>query len=83
MLKEGEVGGKSSNENWAVRCVKTRLVEEMGMNKDNIVVTVCDADTYFHPEHFACLSYKFVTDNNRYHKFWQACPCFYPNMEEV
>lgn len=82
-LSQGEVGGKSSNENWAMRCVKTRLVDEMALNEDNIIVTTCDADTYFHPHHFAYLSYSFCIDHRRYSRIWQACTCFYPNISEV
>ena len=30
-LERGELVGKSSNENWAARCIKHRLVDQMGM----------------------------------------------------
>ena len=53
MAQEG--AGKSSNENWAMRCAKHHLVDELGMRDDHIVLTTCDADTYFHPQHFSAL----------------------------
>ena len=31
-IQPGEVAGKSSNENWAARCMKLRLVDELGMD---------------------------------------------------
>jgi hypothetical protein len=31
VLSQGEVGGKSSNENWAVRCAKKHLVDGTGV----------------------------------------------------
>ena len=55
-LQEGEVAGKSSNENYAVRCAKRRLCDELGILSERIVVTVCDADTYFHDAYFSALS---------------------------
>mmetsp|Transcript_23783 Transcript_23783/g.64042 ORF Transcript_23783/g.64042 Transcript_23783/m.64042 type:complete len:278 (+) Transcript_23783:1096-1929(+) len=82
-VTEGEVGGKSSNENWAMRCAKTRLVDELGYDPSHIVVTTCDADTYFHPSHFSYLTYKFCSDESRYLRFWQGCTCFYPNVHDV
>ena len=84
-LKTGEVAGKSSNENWAVRCAKRRYCDELGVRSDRIVVTTCDADTYFHQSHFAALSaaYCSASSKQRRRTFWQACTQFYPNCDQV
>jgi len=82
-MQAGEVGGKSSNENWAMRCAKHKLVDELGVDSSRVVLTTCDADTYFAPSHFACLSHHFACDPLRATKFWQAATCFYPNLVEV
>lgn len=84
-LKPGEVAGKSSNENWAVRCAKRRLCDELGARSDRVVVTVCDADTYFHARYFAALSCAYVKRDAlaRRRTFWQACTQFYPNCDDV
>lgn len=79
----GEIKGKSSNENWAGRIAKRRLVDEMGYNLDNITVTSCDADTQFPPNYYACLTYKFATNLKRYRRFWQAPIFYYNNVWEV
>jgi hypothetical protein len=79
----GEVKGKSSNENWAARIAKRKLVDEMGYNLDNITVTSCDADTQFPPNYYACLTYKFATNLKRYRRFWQAPIFYYNNVWEV
>ncbi len=68
----GEVAGKSSNENWAARVAKRRLVDELGYDLNCLTVTSCDADTVFDPAYFACLTYKFGTDPRRYRRFWQS-----------
>lgn len=74
----GEVAGKSSNENWAARRAKERLVDGEGLDIDHLTITSCDADTVFDRKYFACLTYKFATDPNRYRRFWQG-PIFYYN----
>ncbi|CAE7258409.1 CC2D2A [Symbiodinium natans] len=45
-LQPGEVAGKSSNENFAVRQLYNR-VPDMGLDPFNVMVTVADADSYF------------------------------------
>ena len=84
-LKSGEVAGKSSNENWAVRCAKRRYCDELGVRSDRIVVTTCDADTYFHKSHFAALSAAYCSSSSKQRRrtFWQACTQFYPNADAV
>lgn len=79
----GEVRGKSSNEAWAGRHIKRRLVGEMGYNIDHLTVTSCDADTLFHPRYFSCLTYKFATHPQRYRRFWQGPVFLYNNIWDV
>jgi hypothetical protein len=77
------VAGKGSNENWAIRCMKRRLVDELGMDQRAIVITSCDADTFFHRQHFAELTYNFCTDPDRYVKFWQTPIVHHGNLMEL
>lgn len=79
----GEVPGKSSNEAWAAREAKLRLVDELGYDLANLTVTSCDADSLFHPRFFSCLTYKFCTDPKRHRRFWQAPIFQYNNIWEV
>ncbi len=79
----GEVAGKSSNENWAARRAKERLVDQAGFNIDHLTITSCDADTVFDRKYFSCLTYKFATDPNRYRRFWQAPIFYYNNIWDV
>jgi hypothetical protein len=80
---KGEVPGKSSNEAWAARVAKQRLVDELGHDLENITITSCDADSLFHPRYFSCLTYKFCTDPRRHRRFWQAPIFQYNNIWEV
>jgi len=79
----GEVRGKSSNEAWAARHIKRRLVDEMGYDIGHLTVTSCDADTQFPKNYFSCLTYKFATHPQRYRRFWQAPIFLYNNIWEV
>lgn len=82
-LKPGEAVGKSSNEKYAAVWVKENYIEKNKLNIDYFTVTSCDADHKFHPNHYACLTYKFLDDPNRYKKFWQASVMFYNNIWEI
>lgn len=79
----GEVVGKSSNENWAARRAKERVVDRGGRSIDHLTITSCDADTVFDRKYFSCLTHKFATDTNRYRQFWQGPVFYYNNIWEV
>jgi len=79
----GEVRGKSSNEAWAARHIKHKLVDEMGFDIGHLTVTSCDADSQFPKNYFSCLTYKFATHPQRYRRFWQAPIFLYNNIWDV
>jgi cellulose synthase/poly-beta-1,6-N-acetylglucosamine synthase-like glycosyltransferase len=81
-LKVGEVGGKSSNQNYAAKIVK-KYIEENSLNKDFLTITSCDADVSVHPKYFANLTYLFLSNPNRYIRFWQGALVFYNNIWRV
>jgi hypothetical protein len=74
----GEVVGKSSNENWAGRRAKERLIDVEGGDIRAFTITSCDVDTVFRADYFPYLTYKFATNPDRYRRFWQG-PIFYYN----
>jgi hypothetical protein len=79
----GEIRGKSSNEDWAARRAVDELVNHRGLDIDDLTVTSCDADTQFHQQYFAALTYHFATHQQRYRRFWQAPIFFYNNIWQV
>jgi len=79
----GEVPGKSSNEDWAARWAKAKLVDELGYDLRYLTVTSCDADSMLHPHYFESLTFYFATDPHRYRRFWQAPMLFYRNAWHV
>eukprot|EP00419_Tripos_fusus_P062244 CAMPEP_0172916004 /NCGR_PEP_ID=MMETSP1075-20121228/195374_1 /TAXON_ID=2916 /ORGANISM="Ceratium fusus, Strain PA161109" /LENGTH=633 /DNA_ID=CAMNT_0013775187 /DNA_START=49 /DNA_END=1950 /DNA_ORIENTATION=- len=56
----GEVPGKSANTRWAACRVLEEFLPSLGLCTTNCVLTVADADSEFHQEYFAALTYHFV-----------------------
>ncbi len=79
----GEMQCKSANEAWAARWIKRKLVDEKGYDIDHILVTTMDADTGWHPAHFACLTTLFALQPDRYRRFWQAPIRYHGNIWDV
>ncbi|MBI2590787.1 MAG: glycosyltransferase family 2 protein [Candidatus Blackburnbacteria bacterium] len=79
-LVPGEVVGKAANERYATLTAKKEIIQKKKLDERYITVTSCDADHYFHPKHFSCLTYKFLDDPDRYYKFWQPAVMFYQNI---
>jgi len=82
-LKTGEVEGKASNEKFAAIWYKKNFIDTKNMDINYIIVTSCDADHKYHPNHFACLSFKFLDCPTRYRHFWQPAVMFYNNIWEL
>ncbi len=78
-----EVKGKSSNEAWAVKIAKKMLIDKQKMDINFTTVTSKDADGVFSEKYFSALSYLFLTDENRYLRFWQPIILFYTNIWRV
>ena len=83
VLNPGEAVGKSSNTAWAVRCVKHQLVDVWGFDLEDVLLTICDADTYFDPQFMDCLAYHHVQDPTPYNTTYQGAECFFPNIWAV
>jgi cellulose synthase/poly-beta-1,6-N-acetylglucosamine synthase-like glycosyltransferase len=67
----GEVPGKATNETWAVRCARDELVVRLGIPSSQILVTVSDSDSIFHPHYFDELTRQFTADPHRHSLVWQ------------
>jgi len=78
----GEIVGKASNEAWAARQAKKKLLHE-GFDLKMLTLTSCDADATFHPKYFEALTYFFATNPQRYRRFWQAPILGYNNLWRV
>lgn len=77
-----EQAGKSSNEAWAAAEIH-KHVEQNRYDPDNVVITVCDADSNFHPKHFDNVTMKFCLEEDRYTKVYQAPMIQYKNFHSI
>ena len=82
-LLPGEVAGKSSNQAYAAKFVKTKLIDEQGLPIEDFTITTTDADSVFHQKYFTALTAKFLTDEARFTKFWQPAHLDYNNFWQV
>ncbi|MEK7581422.1 MAG: glycosyltransferase family 2 protein [Patescibacteria group bacterium] len=80
---EREVKGKSSNQAYAVKVAKKKLIGVQRRDINFITVTSKDADGILSEKYLACLSYKFLTQENRHLLFWQPIVLFYSNIWKV
>lgn len=80
---EGEIKGKSSNQAYAAKVAYNRLVSKRKIDIKYATVSSVDADSIFDPQYFAYLTYKFLEDPKRYHKFWQSATVYYNNFWKV
>lgn len=75
----GEVKAKGANATWAAKQLVDRLQgSDISFNKT--IVTTADADSRFHPEYFARLSYLFLTAENRLRTAFQPVPMYFNNI---
>lgn len=79
-LAAGEIVGKSSNERYAAIQAKEQLIDKQKMPIEDFTITSCDADHVYHPQHFAYLTYRFLTSEHPYNRFWQPAVMFYNNF---
>jgi hypothetical protein len=76
----GELAGKGSNETWAARQVKEKIIDPRGIPYSQVLVSVFDSDTQVGPDYFAILVYKFLTFPNGRHSSFQPIPLYINNF---
>ncbi|CAN5139185.1 hypothetical protein BH09PAT1_BH09PAT1_3000 [soil metagenome] len=79
----GEIKGKSSNEAFAGKAAYQKFIVEKELNIDYFTISSVDVDSIFDKQFFAYLTYKFLSDDKRYNKFWQSATVFYNNIWQV
>lgn len=75
----GELRGKGAGSAWAGK-VLTKYALERGLDEQNIVVHIADADTRFSHQYFNAVAYEFVTNPNRHRRSFQPIPLYSNNI---
>ena len=78
-LEPGVVVGKSSAMAYGGRWLYRELTS-LGFDSKQVVVTDLDSDYRVHKQYFGYLTYKFVTDRDRYRRLYQPVPMFHNNL---
>lgn len=79
----GEIAGKGSNETWAARQVKKKIIDKEKIPYQNIITSVFDVDTRVFPDYFACLTYYYLTASKPTRASFQPIPIFNNNIWET
>ncbi|HXF43979.1 MAG TPA: glycosyltransferase family 2 protein [Candidatus Paceibacterota bacterium] len=76
----GEIPGKGSNESWATRVAKEKIIDPLKLPYEKIIVSVFDCDTQASPEYFGRLTYLFLTCEKPLRSSYQPVPLFLNNI---
>lgn len=78
----GEIRGKSANATWGAKQFK-KYSDKKGIPYENIIISNFDADTVAHPNYFAELTFKYLTEDRRTEKAYQPTHLFHNNIWDV
>ena len=76
----GEVEGKGSNTAWAIKKAKERIIEPLGIKKENIIVSCFDIDTKPYSQYFSCLTFHYLTAEHPLRSSYQPIPVYNNNV---
>jgi len=75
-----ELPGKGSNQTWAAKKAKTKIIDPFNIKYENILVSVFDADTQVLQDYFSRLTYVFLTCPHPQNSSFQPIPLFINNI---
>lgn len=76
----GEIAGKGSNQTWAGRQVKEKIIDPLKIPSQNIIVSCFDIDTQVAPGYFSCLTYHYLTAEKPTRTSFQPIPLYNNNI---
>ena len=80
--QDGEARVKGANITYAGRQMK-KVIDEMGLKYENVIVSAFDADTVVGPDYFAKLTYVYLTQEAPTRASYQPTPLFHNNVWET
>ncbi len=78
----GEMPGKGSNITHAARDAKVRILDAHHIPYEDVIVSALDSDTVVYPQYFACVTWHFLTTEDRFRASYQPIPLYNNNMWE-
>lgn len=76
----GEISGKGSNTAYAGRELKERIIDPLGLNYSDILISTFDIDTKVFPQYFACLTWHYLSEENPEMASYQPVPIYNNNI---
>ncbi len=76
----GEIAGKGSNDSWAIKEVKNKIIDELQIPYEQIIVSCFDVDTMVLPDFFGCLTYNYLSSEKPLRSSFQPIPLFINNI---
>jgi cellulose synthase/poly-beta-1,6-N-acetylglucosamine synthase-like glycosyltransferase len=83
VFAEGEAIGKSSNENWAVKQLYRKLVDERGLDPFEVLVTIADADSLLSPTYLMHLEASFRSQRDGRRLIYNGPLNVYRNIDDA
>ncbi|GAB4219010.1 MAG: hypothetical protein Fur009_2960 [Candidatus Microgenomates bacterium] len=77
-----EEPGKASNQTFAAKIID-KYVEENNLNREEILITICDADSHLPKNYFSYLTFSFLKDKGRLYHFYWAPVLLYNNFWQL
>jgi hypothetical protein len=79
----GEIPGHSSNETWAIKQAKEKIIDPLKIPYQNIIVSSFDSDCQVQPKYFSCLTWHFLTSKKPLKTSYQPIPLYINNIWEA
>ena len=76
----GEIAGKGSNDSWAIKEAKNKIINELQIPYERIIVSCFDVDTMVLPDFFGCLTYNYLSSQKPLRSSFQPIPLFINNI---
>jgi hypothetical protein len=81
-LKKNEEPGKASNQTYAAKIVDNYVLKN-NIDRKNVLITVCDADSKLSKNYFSYLSFEYLRDRDRLFHFYWAPVLLYNNFWQL
>ena len=78
---QGELAGKGSNETWAIKQAKEKIIDPLQIPYHKIIVSCFDSDTQVFPDYFSVLTYHFLDEKNPHQASYQPIPLYLNNVQ--
>jgi len=79
----GEIAGKGSNDSWAIKEAKNKIIDKLQIPYERVIVSCFDIDTVVHPDFFGCLTYNYLSSEKPLRSSFQPIPLFINNIWQV